>query len=148
MAILSIDDDSLEILQNEFGNWPWTRDAYTKAINYMLGEEVDMIVFDLMFIGYRKGYEDVDRELARTISQNKNIYTAMHFDDRILTSPPELRDELKLNIQNYGDNMNFAGLSFQNCRLIMDEILNNTDNIGFTNCPRDKDGISRHVPMF
>ncbi|OGI31826.1 MAG: hypothetical protein A2287_07860, partial [Candidatus Melainabacteria bacterium RIFOXYA12_FULL_32_12] len=44
--------------------------------------------------------------------------------------------------------VNFANFTYANCRLIMDGIINSTSNIGITNYLRDKDGISRHAPLF
>src|SRR3989339_129701 len=54
VVILTIDDNSIELLQDEFGSWPWNRSAYTKIINYLESGGVNSIIFDLMFIGYQK----------------------------------------------------------------------------------------------
>ena len=72
----------------------------------------------------------------------------MNFDDRKNDSPPVLPEGLKVKVENNSFSVNFASFTFANCRLIMDEILKSTPNIGITNFLRDRDGISRHAPLF
>lgn len=150
IVILTVDDNSLDVLEDKYGRWPWDRGVYTKAINFLEKGNPESIVFDLMFIGHQKGFEKTDLELAKTITQNKNIYTAMNFDnrDRENDSPAtKLRDDIKAKLEN-NSKIDFSLLTFDNVRLIMPEILDNTSNVGIINFLRDSDGISRGVPMF
>lgn len=148
IVIVNIDDNSLELLQNEFGNWPWNRNAYIKLINYLESKKVDSIAFDLMFIGHQTGNEKFDKELAQTVAKNKNIYVSMNFDNSDQRKPPILPDSLKVNLENLSPVIDFSTYTFLNCKLIMNEILNLSSNIGLTNCPRDRDNITRHAPLF
>ncbi len=147
IIILAIDDASLETLQNDYGIWPLTRDIYAKAINYLEKDNVDSIIFDLMFVGYQKNNKKQDIELAKTISSNDNVFTAMNFTNTQTKKPPKLPDGLKLNTKLQSKKYDFSNYEFDDCQLILPEIISSTDNIGFTNIVRSKDGIIRKVPL-
>lgn len=150
IVILSIDDASLEILQDELGRWPWSRDVYVQAIENMQQDGVDSIAFDLMFVGNQKGFEDKDLMLAETIAKYNNVYVSMNFDYREeIVKAPEIPDKLTINLENNSKNINFSDFSFTYCRLILDEILQRTDKIGLINFRRDPvDKIARRSPTF
>ncbi|MFH0703116.1 MAG: diguanylate cyclase [bacterium] len=148
IMILSIDDSSLEKLEDKFGRWPWNRNIYTETINYLELEGVDSIIFDLMFIGHQKGFENIDTELAKTIGKYENVYASMNFDYSESKTPPDLPDKLKIKVKNQSKTINFSNIEFLNCRLILDEIIDATPNIAFINFIRDTDGISRRSPSF
>lgn len=147
VVILSIDDTSLEVLEDTLGRWPWSRDTYTQVINYLESGGVNSIAFDLMFIGYQKGFEDKDIALAKAIAKNDNVYVSMNFDTRETKAPPKLPDVLKVNLEN-NSKINLSWLTYSNCRLILNEILSSSPNIGIINFARDDDGISRRAPLF
>ncbi|HSA07380.1 MAG TPA: diguanylate cyclase [Candidatus Gastranaerophilales bacterium] len=150
IVIVSIDDDSLEILQDELGRWPWSREVYSETIHYLEKENVDSVAFDLMFVGNQKGFEDKDLELAKTIGKYDNVYTSMNFDYREDNDKaPELPEKFKINLENKSKNIDFSEFSFTYCRLILDEIIEATQNVGFINFMRDPiDKISRRSPTF
>ncbi|OGI00174.1 MAG: hypothetical protein A2Y25_00305 [Candidatus Melainabacteria bacterium GWF2_37_15] len=152
IVILAIDDPSLEILEEDLGRWPWPRDVYADAIEYMEQNGVDSIAFDLMFVGSQKGFEDKDLKLAQTIGKYDNVYVSMNFDvNEGAKSAPELPKKLSINLENNSKNINFAGddANYVYCRLILDGIIKATDKIGFINFRRDpEDNISRRSPTF
>lgn len=148
IVILTIDDNSLEFLEDEFGRWPWSRTVYTKMINYLEKEKVNQIIFDLMFIGYQKGSEQHDIELAKTMGLYPNIYTSMNFDSRADKTKTNLPSYLKIKVDNKNSNIDFSNQEYSNVRLILPEIINNNKNIGMINLARDNDGISRRCPLF
>ncbi len=148
IAIIAIDDNSIEFLEDEYGRWPWSRNAYTDLINYLEKGHVKFIAFDLMFIGKDKGLEHFDKQLVNSIVSNDNVYVSINFDGRssISKTPPVLPDKLKANFINKS-NINFSALEFNNCRMIMKEIIDGTKNIANINFWRDNDGISRRAPI-
>lgn len=152
IVILSIDDDSIDILQDKLGRWPWSRDAYTQTIKYLEREKADSIVFDLMFVGYQKGFEDKDIELAETIAKYDNVYVSMNFDDRPANAQiPEIPQKLTANVENQSkiDFLNSPYTSYTYPRMILDKVLESTDQIGFINFRRDAiDYTSRRSPTF
>jgi len=150
IVILSIDDDSLEVLQDELGRWPWSRDVYAKAIEYLEQDNVDSIAFDLMFVGHQRGFEYKDIKLAETIGKYDNVYASMNFDYRPdIEKAPELPDKLEVEVENNSENIDYSEFTYTYTRLILDEIIQATDKIGFINFRRDPiDKISRRSPTF
>lgn len=147
IVILAIDDTSLEILEDDLGRWSWSRDAYPGVIDYMEKGGVDSVLFDLMFIGYQKGFEKQDKMFGKQFGKYNNVYASMNFDYRENLNPPILPDRLKLNVEDRGASIDFSELTFLNCRPILDEIIKSTPNIGIINFARDIDGISRRSPI-
>ena len=148
IVVISIDDDSIEVLQDELGRWPWSRDVYAEAIEYLEAEKVDSVAFDLMFVGHQRGFEDKDLELVKAIGKYDNVYTSMNFDFRD-NKPVEIPDKLTINLENNSENIDYSMFSYSYCRLILDEIIQATDKIGFINFRRDPiDKISRRGPTF
>ena len=121
IVILSIDDDSLDNLENDYGKYPWSRDIYAKAINYLEADGVDSIAFDLMFKDFQKGFEDKDKELINSIIKNKNVYVSMSLDKRTPDNPPDLPNALKYKLENHSSNVQFE--NFTNCNLIFKDII-------------------------
>jgi len=147
IVIVEIDDYSLDYMEDEYGRWPWNRSAYTDMINFLESGNVNMIGFDLMFIGYQKGFEHIDKELVDTILKYDNIYLSMNFDNRENPNPPVMPESIKAKVENHSK-IDFSDLYFVNCRTIIKELLDNSKNIGIINFKRDSDGISRRAPVF
>ncbi len=147
VVILSIDDTSLEVLEEQYGRYPWKRGIYADIIEYMQAGDVDSIVFDLMFLGYREGAKNQDLLLAGTLGKYKNTYVSMNFDVRDTENPPDISDSLVYDVENHSSNIDFSSVEFTNCRLIFDDILRQTDKIGIINFFRDADGISRRINL-
>lgn len=148
IIIVSIDNASLDMLQDDLGRWPWPRDVWADTIKYLTKNNVGMLDFDMMFVGYQKGFEDKDIELAKAIAEHENVYVSMSFDRRVeVEKTPDLPLALKANIENQSKTINFD-YEFNYCNLIMDKILNGTKNIGIINFERDEDTVSRRSPTF
>ncbi len=150
VVILAIDDASLEILEDELGRWPWPRDVYVDAIDYLERDGADSIAFDLMFVGQQKGFQDRDLKLAETIGKYDNVYVSMNFDYREdKKNAPDVPDKLSVSLENRSRDIDFSYFSYTYCRLILDEIMEATDKIGFINFRRDPiDKIARKSPTF
>jgi len=150
IVIISIDNASLDMLESDLGRWPWSRDVYTDIINYLTKDGVDILNFDMMFVGYQKGFKDKDVEFAKTVAKHNNVYVSMSFEDRNeFENPPVLPPELKADLENNSKTINFAkNFKFNYCNLILDKILNSSKNIGIINFMRDDDNVSRKNPSF
>ena len=151
IVILSIDNVSLEILEEELGRWPWSRDVYTDTINYLEKGDVGLLDFDMMFVGYQKGFRDKDIEFANTIAKHNNVYVSMSFEDRSgVKNTPDLPVSLKADLENHSKTINFqdSGINYYPI-LILDRLINSTKNIGIINFKRDEeDKIARRSPTF
>ena len=149
IVIITIDDASYEYILDKYGEWPMPREIYTKIIDLLEKDKPKAIAFDLMFVKSLKSKQDADAKLASAFKKYNNVYTAMNLDNQSveLRVPIELPDKLKVNVEN-NSNVNFEMLTFQNCRAILPEIINNTNNIGMINVSRADDGVLRQMPVF
>lgn len=147
IVVLAIDDASLEMLWDKYGEWPIPRNVYANIINHIEKENPEAIVFDLLFIKSMKKEADSDNALISAMNKYNNIYTGMNFDEQTtdVRLPINLPERLALNIDNKS-NINLNGkYSFSNCRSILPELLNGKVHIGITNVIRNSDGIIRKV---
>ncbi|MDD3593588.1 MAG: diguanylate cyclase [Candidatus Gastranaerophilales bacterium] len=147
IALITIDDDSLDKLASKYGTWPWHRGAYADLIRYLEKEKADSVIFDLMFMGYQNGNFDKDKDLINEITKNNNVYISMNFDYRDNENPQQLPLELIANLDNKSS-VDYKDFTFTNVRSTIPEILHGTDKIGFINFMRDNDGIARRAPTF
>ena len=149
IVIVSIDNASLDVLESDLGRWPWTRDVWADTINYLTNDGVDILNFDMMFVGYQKGFENKDIELANAIKNHNNVYASMSLDYRDdAQNAPDLPPVLKANLKKQSETINFEDFDFNYCNLILDKIINGTKNIGIINFMRDDDSVSRRSPTF
>ncbi len=147
IVVLAIDDASLEMLWDKYGEWPMPRNVYADMINYLEKQKPQQIIFDLMFIKSIRTTGDADKYLADTMNKYPNIYTAMNFDEQPtdVRIPVDLPGRLAVNLDNKS-NVNFSTkYKFLNCRPILDSLMDGNVNVGMTNVMRNSDGIIRLV---
>lgn len=148
IVIIAIDDATYEYILDTYGEWPLPRDIYADMINYLEKQSPRAIAFDLMFVKSIKSKNLADEALINAFKKYDNIFTSMNFDNQSedLRTPPKFPDKLKLNIEN-NSRIDFTGLSFSNCRTILQGILDATSNIGIINVSRSDDGVLRKMPL-
>lgn len=151
IVILTVDEQSYEYLVEKYGEWPIPRTIYADLITYLEKQNPIAIAFDLLFVKSMKSSDDADNKLANNIANNKNVFTAINFDNQSfdLRKPADLPVSLAAQVDN-NTSLDFkkTDLNFTNCRTIISQILNNTSNIGHINLWRNTDGISRDIPPF
>ena len=148
IVIVAIDDATYEYILDTYGEWPLPRDTYANIINYLEKQSPKSIVFDLMFVKSLKSKNQADEALISAFKKYNNIFTSMNLDNQSadLRTPPDLPEEMSINIENKSK-IDFHQLTFKNCRLILEGILNATPNIGIINVSRSDDGILRKMPL-
>ena len=148
IVIVAVDDASYEYILANYGEWPLPRDVYAKIVNYLETKNPRAIAFDLMFVKSLKSSNFADKALVDVFKKYNNVFTAMNFDNQSveLRTPPILPDKLSLDVENTS-NLNFDEITFSNCRVILQDILNATSNIGIINVSRSDDGILRKMPL-
>ena len=147
IIVLAIDDASLEMLWDKYGEWPIPRNVYADIINHIEADKPQAIIFDLMFIKSMRANVAADKYFVDTMNKYDNIYTAMNFDDQPtdLRLPAKLPQRLALNLKN-DSKVNIKNrYSFTNCRSILSELINGNVHIGMTNVIRNNDGIIRKI---
>ena len=146
IVVLAIDDASLEMLWDKYGEWPLPRNVYANIINHIEKSKPQSIVFDLMFIKSIRTEAEADKALIDAMNKYNNVYTGMTFDDQPtdVRIPVDLPERLSINLDNQS-RINFNKKSFSNCRPILKELINGNVHIGITNVIRNQDGIIRDV---
>lgn len=147
IVVLAIDDASLEMLWDKYGEWPIPRDVYANVIHHIEKGKPQAIIFDLMFIKSMKKETKEDQALISAMNQYNNIYTGMNFDGQTpdVRKPIDLPERLALNLDNKS-NVNIKNrYHFSNCRPILPELLNGKVHVGMTNVVRNSDGIIRKI---
>ncbi len=149
IVIVTVDEASYEYILDTYGEWPLPRDVYAKMINRLQAQGPRIIAFDLMFVKSLKSGAAADAALTKAIAGNNNVYTAMNFDNQSdeLRAPAELDKKFTVNVENKSG-VDFSDLTFTNCRAILQEILNSTQNVGIINVSRSDDGVLRKMPVF
>ena len=151
IKIISIDDASYEYVLDKYGEWPVKRGIYADLIEYLEAQNASVIAYDLLFVKSLKSSREDDLKLAKNISKYDNVFTSINFDnqDAALRKPVDLPEYLKVKIDNESDvDLASPAIHFDNCRVIISEILNNTPNIGHINAIREDDGIIRNFLPF
>ena len=152
IVILTVDDPGYEYIVSTYGAWPAPRDFWAKLAGGIEKVNPRAIVFDLLFVQNFKAYGNTDKALSNVIKGKNNIYVSMNFDNQNeeLRKAIELPESLNTKISGDTDFLKKAQyINFKNVRGIIPEILYGTDNIGFINIARDKDGIIRtKLPLF
>ena len=152
IIIITIDDKSYEGLTQKFGQWPVPRGVYARLVNELQKQNPKVITFDLMFVNPMRYMKENDVALINAFKTNKNLYTAINFDnqDRRARKPVELPEKLMTSVVSSSKNINFQNdkINFSNCRTILPGIINATSNIGHVNMTRSDDGIVRTFPVF
>lgn len=176
IIILQFDDSSLNVLNDEFGVWPWPRDVHARMINFLNKAGVRSLLYDIMFVSHRKGSEEADQLLVDTFKKYNNVYLSMNFDNELAESQKlgkdltptdiellkpltiKLHSELdkapsntSLKLTNDEDGTRFFDnnhMTFNHYRSIMTSLLAVGRNIGIINHGPDDDGVSRSNPLF
>lgn len=148
IIIVAIDDATYEYILDNYGEWPLPRDVYAKIINYLEHQNPRIIAFDLMFVKSLKSKNEADKALIDAFEKYDNVFTSMNFDNQPedLRTPPELPQNIALKVNNNSP-IDFSGLTFTNCRTILEGILNVSSNIGIINVSRSDDGVLRKMPL-
>lgn len=148
IVIITVDDPSYEFLIEKYGDWPVPRNVYGDIVEYVQSQNPKYIIFDLLFIKSLKRIPGSDNKFLKIYDKYDNIYTALNFDDYDynLRRPPDLDKKISSNIKF--DENNITPRKFTNCRAILQEIIDKSDNIGHINTPKSDDGFTREIPVF
>ena len=147
IVVLAIDDASLELLWDKYGEWPLPRDVYADVINHIEKQNPQMVIFDLMFIKSMRDAQNSDKVFLEAMNKYDNIYTAMTFDDQPtdMRAPIKLPKRLKYNLENKSKINISKKYGFKNCRALIPELMNGNVHIGLANVVRNSDGIIREA---
>ena len=147
IVIVTVDDPSYEFLIEMYGDWPIPRHVYAQILDYIQAQKPKYVAFDLLFIKSLNRIPQSDKQLVDAFKKYQNTYTAFNFDDYSfdLRQPPKIDKKLASDIVFQTDKI--RPFKFTNCRLIMQEIIDATANVGHINTPKSDDGFIRTIPV-
>ena len=150
IVIIAVDDATYEYIMDKYGAWPITRKVWSDVIENVEKAEPRFIIFDMLFLKPNLADIESDKAFVNSVKNHNNVYLSMNFDnygDKVRKSPI-LDDKFKLNIEK-GEFKDNPYVSFINARTVMQELSDNTKNIGLINVTRDSDGVIRNTtPIF
>ncbi len=148
IVIITIDDASYEYALDNIGEWPLPRGLYADLVEFVEKQKPRTLAFDMLFVKSAKNNAAEDKKLANVFKKYDNLYTAMNFDYQAedLRRPQNLPQKFEITLNNLS-NIDFEENAFTNYRPIVEDIINNTSNIGTVNISRSNDGILRKAPV-
>ena len=148
IVVLAIDDPSLEMMWDKYGEWPVPRSVYADVINFLEKDSPRSIVFDLLFIKSMKDELKEDNKLIEAMNKYDNIYTGISFDNHPeeIRVPVDLPERLAVNVKNNSNIDIKKYYRYTNCRPILSGLIDGKVEIGSTNVLRSNDGIIRKLP--
>lgn len=72
VVVVDIDEESIEVLKQGHGAWPYSRDLYAQLVTYLVGQGVKVLAFDILFAEPRDG----DDAFAAVIKDNAVLAAA------------------------------------------------------------------------
>ncbi len=149
IVLITIDDASYEYALDNIGEWPLPRGLYADVVNFVEKQKPRIIAFDMLFVKSAKNNVGEDKKLAAVFKKYNNVITSMNFDyqPEDLRPAQDLPEKLEIKLKNDSFNTHFDGNTFTNYRPIVEDIIQNTSNIGSVNISRSNDGILRKAPV-
>lgn len=147
IVIISVDDPSYEYLIETFGDWPIPRHVYADILEYVQSQNPKYVAFDLIFIKSLNRIPGSDKKLADAFNKYQNTYAALNFDDysKEMRKPQIFHEKFSSNVIN--NSANIIPLKYTNSRIIMEPLVQATDNLGHINITKTDDGVTRSIPL-
>lgn len=160
IAIILIDEASLEMMNPLVGRWPWPRSIHADTIDFLASAGARWIVYDVLFTENEKDPASTpqrlaanDQRLVAAAAAAGNLVSAVQmvrdqpdsFNETLLNRPlPEnFKQRFSLRIkraQRENDASNKAYLPFR-------ELLEKTAAIGLVDFAPDRDGVYRRAEL-
>lgn len=148
IVLVAIDKNSLEYFK-EFGiSWPWPRDFYAHALNYLTAEQAKAVIFDMLFYEPDLRREETSPEMtdgrfADAIARHGYVVLGAELQT---DSGEGLTVPARFGYQAYDHSRNSK--TYGGITLPIDTLLGATASLGITNVSTDPDGIIRRVKPF
>lgn len=139
IVIIDIDETSMHALKSQLGEWPYDRDVYAAAVEYLQYAGADKIVFDILFSEARQG----DDQLLERIDGMDNVYLAsiLLHDFRILDdSSDQLLMQREWKVENPPELLE-KGI------ILPRPLLLDAAETGIISVFPDADGVVRKLPL-
>jgi len=146
IAIIDIDDYSLNAMARDSGSWPWSRAVHAELINWLNEQGAKAIVFDIWFSEADIFRDDKDEYLAEVLASHNNVYMPMLLQK-------SLTPQLDRRLANYPALSAIERTAQANpdakAQLLL-PVLSTAEHwrLGLVNFSPDQDGVGRHYDLY
>ncbi|MBX2861032.1 MAG: diguanylate cyclase [Vampirovibrio sp.] len=177
VVIVTFDDPTLQIFEDEYGTWPWPRSVHADMIHFLNDKaKPKSLAYDIMFVSNKKGMQEDDQQLIDAFQNHDNVYVSMNFNQNrkemeLLGKGLKKADLARIDLQslnlsshlgpksagmNLSQDPAFGGqyfynnpaMSFNIFRPLVPGLMDVPGRVAFVNHGRDSDGVSRGNPLF
>ena len=156
IAIILIDDASLDALDARLGRWPWPRGVYSDLLEFLSKGSPEAILFDILFTETQdpssQGIGPNDSQLVIATKNYENIYHAMEL-------LKDVEDDLRKSSLNeklpgdFVDNFSISNVKTEksykpvnnNYRIPFEQLYKASHGIGVVQFNPDSDGVFRRT---
>lgn len=149
IVLISIDNSSLEYAQRNQVFWPWPREFYAYATNYLKNDQAKAVLFDIQF--YEPDYdranldsETSDLAFSDAIAYNQKVILGVQYGENNNPIPEDIK-RFSLNISG---NKEGYPVKCQGAQFPIEVLRQNALSLGAINISPDNDGVIRRVPLF
>jgi len=159
VAVILIDDASLEALEPVAGEWPWPRAIYGDLLEFLTLGSPRAVVFDILFTARRKtaageGMDSHDARLAEATAEAGHVFHALQLfqdeEDEVNETlldrplPPDFVDSFALKPP---DREGLPAAGNNNFYLPFRELYRSSFGMGVVDLDSDSDGVYRRVRL-
>ncbi len=163
IAVILIDEASLQYLNRDAGRWPWPRSVHADLLDFLARGKPRAVVFDLLFVENQRDVNRPgalsahDQRLIDTTRQSGFTYHAMQF----LTEPPDgaraqvLQSQLpadfteRWSLQRHlrVEPTSTAPSEYNDFEIPIDGLWQAARGVGVVRAEPDRDGRYRRMPL-
>ncbi|HEX6929504.1 MAG TPA: adenylate/guanylate cyclase domain-containing protein [Gammaproteobacteria bacterium] len=146
IALINIDERSLEQMASDFGRWPWPRSVHAELLENILAQQPRAVVFDIMFTDYDTQHPAGDKYLIDVAVPAKNVFFPLH----VL---PESDAGPALPLDEWGYRLGFEKTAAAQPGAELDLVpslrpLTETGRVGAISVVEDSDGALRRYALY
>lgn len=142
IAIIEVDQRSIDALSGENINWPWPRQMYAPIVEYL--SEAEAVFIDILFTEPSSYGQEDDFILAEAIGKASNIYLPFFLSK----NPKETSPEDVLFIKQHSiDEVHDRPSPYRSVTVPVDPLRTHIAGAGNVAINPDEDGVYRAIPL-
>lgn len=148
ILIVDINEESIRLLKDSVGRWPWPRDIHGQIVDYLKEANAAAIGFDIGFSEPDMCNPTLDDEFALSVKNAGNIYQSSVFHEEEKPVLTKEEEDLLSGFSVFLDNrskITFANRA--NVTLPLPALLSVSKGVGSINIKGDEDGPIRRVDL-
>jgi len=149
VVVILIDEESLQVMADELGRWPWPRAAYRDLLDFFALAGAQAFAFDILFTEQQDADSNNynDEVLVEATRRAGNTVHAMQLLHSTQTNKKQsLPEEFeRLHALESG---NFAGPYYNDYLLPFEALYKASRDIGYLEVVPDRDGVYRRIRLF